>query len=50
MSHDLELYMKIRHALCVIKNTKLPLEGIKDSYALCELIEARIRELEQMRY
>jgi len=48
MNRDLELYSKIRHALCCIKNTKLPVEGVKDSYALCELVEARIKELEQI--
>ena len=49
MNRDLELYSKIRHALCCIKNTKLPVEGVKDSYALCELVEDRIKELENAR-
>jgi hypothetical protein len=45
MLTDLELYTRIRYALCYIKNTKLPIEGVKDTYALCELVEERIKQL-----
>ena len=45
MDKDLELYKLVRHALMMIRNTPLGLDEAKDSYALCDLVEARIKEL-----
>jgi hypothetical protein len=45
--NDLELLQLIRRALCKLPNQRLNFKEAKDTYALCTMIETRLKNAEE---